>query len=88
MWDMSVNDFGLGWFLAMSFGMVAFWALVIWGVLAFARGWRSSHPEPAGLPPEQPLDILQRRLARGEIAAEEFERDRDVLLHEPRGTPA
>lgn len=68
----------LGW-LVMSVGMVAFWGLVIWGIVALVRGGSSSsrEPEPAG---ERPLEILQRRLARGEISVEQYEELRDALL--------
>jgi len=37
-WDM--HDAGWGWWLLMSLGMVAFWALVVYGVVVLARGFR------------------------------------------------
>jgi putative membrane protein len=65
-----------GWFV-MSIGMVAFWALVIWGIVVLIRG---TSPQPPRADPERPLDVLQSRLARGEISVEEYERLRDALI--------
>jgi putative membrane protein len=78
MWDM--HDVGAGWWIVMSLGMIAFWALVIWAVAAAARGMSadrrrqdSSTDEPG------PIETLQRRLARGEISPEEYRRLRETL---------
>ncbi|HEX5241205.1 MAG TPA: SHOCT domain-containing protein [Candidatus Limnocylindrales bacterium] len=67
--------------------IVAFWALVIVGVV-FAVRWliradRNSRlppgpPAPSG-PRDDPLEILRQRYARGEIDEEEFERRRRTL---------
>ena len=45
-------------------------ALAIWAVRTF------SGPRPSGQ--ESPLDVLKRRLAAGEISAEEYEKTRRV----------
>jgi putative membrane protein len=70
-------DFGWG----MGFGwifMVAFWALVILGVIYLVKlisgGSKSSGEH------ETALDILKKRYAKGEISKEEFEaRKKDIL---------
>lgn len=70
-------DYGLG----MGFGwifMVAFWALVILGVVylvkLIAGGSTSSKIN------ESALDILKKRYAQGEISKEEFEsRKKDIV---------
>ena len=63
---------GLSW-LAIVAGIVL---LVIWAVRAMPRtAAMASAPANA----ETPLDILARRLAMGEISAEEYERSRDLL---------
>jgi putative membrane protein len=85
MWYM--HDIGWGWWLLMSVGMVAFWALVIWGIVTFARGG-SSNPQPLQKDPDRPLEILQRRLARGEISVEQYQKLRDALIGERERTPA
>ena len=64
---------GMGWWWVFgSVWMVAFWAivigLVVWGIKQFSGGRR------AGLDQEEtPIEIAQRRLARGEISKEQFE---------------
>jgi putative membrane protein len=76
------HDVGWGWWLLMSLGMVAFWGLLIYGVALLAR--RGSGPSaPEARPPEPPLNVLQRRLAAGEISVDEYERLRDALLDPP-----
>ncbi len=72
-----MHDIGWGWWLLMSLGMVAFWGLVIWAIVALARGDRPAREEPRD--DDRPLDILQRRLARGEISVTEYEELRDSL---------
>ncbi|HEX6744555.1 MAG TPA: SHOCT domain-containing protein [Solirubrobacteraceae bacterium] len=86
MWHM--NDLGWGWWLLMSVGMVAFWALLIYGVVWLARGASSQAP-PAPQPPapESPQQVLERRLAAGDIDVEEYERLRAVLDKESARPP-
>jgi putative membrane protein len=62
----------------MSIGMVAFWGLVIWGVVALVRAGKSGRGQQA-LESDRPLDILHRRLAPGEISTDEYEELRDAL---------
>ncbi len=65
-----------GWLL-MSLGMVAFWGLVIWAVWYLATSLtQSSHPIRR---PREAKHILDERLARGEIDAEEYRRLRDLM---------
>lgn len=56
-----------GW---MGHGMWMFWILVI-GFVIFFVARRADTPERKS---EAPVEILRRRLARGEITEEEFER--------------
>ena len=58
---------GLWWF---------FW-MVLSGVLVF-YGW-GSPSEKRRRPRESPLDVLQRRLASGEIAPEQYEQRKALL---------
>jgi putative membrane protein len=70
---------GLQWWgwLLMSLGMVVFWGLVIWAIWYFVTSLtRSSHLHQR--PPEA-KGILDERLARGEIGAEEYRRLRDLI---------
>lgn len=64
--------------------MIGFWALLIWGIWALishaSRGQGGQHrddePRRDG---QQARQILDERLARGDIDAEEYHRLRDVL---------
>ncbi len=70
-----------GWLLG-AIGTVVFWGLVIWAIwyLVTAFTTRRSEPGPRGADPKR---ILDERLARGEIDAEEYVRLRDLM----GGTP-
>ncbi|MHB1612777.1 MAG: SHOCT domain-containing protein [Actinomycetes bacterium] len=66
-----------GWLLG-AIGMVAFWGLVIWAIWYFVTAVtrRPEDRQPANSDPKR---ILDERLARGEIDAEEYRHLRDVL---------
>jgi putative membrane protein len=70
-----MGDWGGGWWIAMVFMMVIFWAaviaLVVWAVRSFAGPRHDTRT---------PLDIARERLARGEISEEEFERIKRQLV--------
>jgi putative membrane protein len=73
--------YGWGWgdWLAMSLMMVAFWALLIGGIVYVVRSLGRRHDD------ERPrtrtaADILEERFAKGEIDEEEFKNRRDALL--------
>lgn len=75
------GDGGWGWagWLVMTLMMVAFWGLVVWGLVAIFRGTtRSDDGNTAGRT-RDPLEILDERFARGEIDAEEYRARQDVL---------
>lgn len=57
-------------------GMIAFWALLIWGAVHVA-----SHAQSLGgsRRDDSPLDILEQRFARGEIDREDYETRRRAL---------
>lgn len=70
------SDVGAGWMIVMMLGMVLFWGLVIVGAVwllreAIVRG----HREPG----TDPLAILDRRLAEGQISVEEYEQRKSTL---------
>ncbi len=76
-----------GWLL-MTLSMVAFWGLIIWGIVAIFRGSGGNWRRPDRPDPEQ---ILAERFAAGEIDEEEYHRRLETLrsahwrLGEPRG---
>lgn len=75
-----MGDWGAGWWILMAFMMVAFWGLVIVGV-----GWliRALMAERHGHGGASPIELLDRRLASGEISPEEYRERRAVLRGEP-----
>ena len=78
-----MHDFGWGWGVLMVIGTVAFWALVIYGIVWLARGGATTQQrsEPR---PEDPKEILKRRLAAGEISIDEYDRLQETIQARPR----
>ena len=66
-WDM--HDGG-GWWVVMMVAMLLFWALVIAGVVWLIRA--SGRAKGA-------MDLLDERLATGDISIEDYERRREIL---------
>jgi putative membrane protein len=73
MWS---NGMGWGGWLLMSLTTVAFWALIIFGIVAvFGGGWRT-----AGRRRDDTAEqILAERFARGEISEEEYRSRKSIL---------
>lgn len=63
---------GWGWF-AMTVLMIAFWGVIVWAVVALARGER---PRVSTTDPET---LLARRFAAGEIDEDEYRSRLDIL---------
>ena len=59
---------GFGWLF-----MVVFWGLVIWAIIALARGGSGNEKG------KSPLEILRERYAKGEIDQKEFEEKKKDL---------
>ncbi|WP_062465161.1 SHOCT domain-containing protein [Demequina soli] len=76
---------GIGW-LGMGLFWIALIALIVWLVVRLASG--DGRPQaPAAAPPasrETALEILDRRLAHGEIDVDTYRASRDAL-REPGG---
>lgn len=75
-WGMHDGDVGVGWMIVMMLGMIIFWGLVVVAVVwlfreAIGRGHHGSGADP--------LAILDRRLAEGQISVEEYEQRRKTL---------
>ena len=70
----------------MWIGMIIFWGLVIWGIYAIVTSYRRSGggegAAGAGQGPrgDGALRILDERLARGEIDADEYRRLRELII--------
>lgn len=65
---------GVGWggWILMTLAMVAFWALVVLAVVAIFRGTQRPWSSPGVH--RDPFEILDERLARGEIDEDEYHR--------------
>lgn len=75
-WD---HDLAWGGWLVMMIGMSGFWILVALLVVALMRSDLRGGP---GGP--DPREILERRLARGEIDVEEYQERLDALTQDHR----
>jgi putative membrane protein len=73
------------WEVALTWvGMIAFWGLLGWAIYALVTSaTRRQGPGSGG---EDARQILDQRLARGEIDTEEYQRLRDVIAG--RGDPS
>jgi putative membrane protein len=74
------ND-GLGWggWILMTLVMLAFWALVIFGIVAVFRGLSGNGQSATPRQDRDPQRILDERFARGEIDADEYHARQQVL---------
>lgn len=73
---------GMGWtgWLFMSLTALAFWALVVFAVVALFKGSGGvTRPTSRGSDDHDPGRILDQRFARGEIDAEEYHARKSVL---------
>jgi putative membrane protein len=67
-----------GWL--MLIGMVIFWGLVIWGIVALVRANSRNSYNNDGQHSESALELLKKRYARGEINKAEFEEKKKDLI--------
>ena len=74
------DSMGWGGWLLMTLAMVAFWALVVFAVVALFRG---TEPRTDRRTPEQ---ILDERFARGEIDEVEYQARRHALHADHHGS--
>lgn len=78
MWNYGMG-FGMGWgtWLLMALSTIGFWVLVAYVVRALIQGRPATPAAPSS--GAEPLRLLEERLARGEIDAEEYQRTRRLL---------
>lgn len=73
------HDRGDGWWILMAIGMVLFWGLVIVGAIWALRSLRADRRSPPAAPGSSAEEILDRRLAEGEIEIGEYRSRRAAL---------
>ena len=68
-----------GWWL-MPVGMIVFWGLIIWGIIALLRAnCRRSGVDSGAEHARSAMEILKARYVRGEITREEFEEKKQAI---------
>ncbi len=67
------------WMIPMMVGMILFWGLVIVGIVWLVRG--SLGPRDDGK--MSAVELLERRLAEGDLTVEEYRERRAVLTGRP-----
>jgi len=70
---------GFQWWMPLfGMGMMLFWVVVVGlAIWAFRNSFRSRNRSPDST--ETPIEILQKRFARGEITTEQFEEMQDSI---------
>ena len=79
-WGHHMGDWGAGWWILMAFLMVVFWGLVIVGAVWLVR---SLVGDRHGAGRATALELLERRLANGEISPDEYRERRAVRTGHP-----
>src|SRR4051812_14503926 len=75
-WGM--HDTGTGWWVVMLVSMLAFGAVVAFGAVWLFRQ-PSARSEPSSTTSETPREILDRRVATGEITPAEYQHRRSLI---------
>lgn len=75
-------DWDGGWWIVMAIGMILFWGLVILGIVWLVRELTRSRRTRRGDAEPDAVAILERRLASGEISADEYRERRAILRGE------
>lgn len=78
-----------GWWILMALGMILFWGLVIFMIAWVVRELRSraDHPDHSRRA-DDPMAILDRRLAEGAVSAGEYRQRKSILAGEPAAPPS
>lgn len=71
------------WWAPMMLGMILFWGLVVVGIVWLVRGGLSSGADKK----LGAVEVLERRLAEGDLTVEEYRERRAVLEGRPNGEP-
>ena len=82
--DWHHGEIGTGWWIVMMVLMVVFWAAVIAAMIWLVRAAAVGGVERRA---PGPKEVLERRLAAGEIGIEEYERVSAALDRSPVGSP-
>lgn len=84
MYGWHMQSWGAGGWLLMALMMLLFWGVVVFGIIALVRYLASPGDRGTKGEPENPRQVLDLRLARGEIDEAQYSRLLDVLNKEPQ----
>jgi putative membrane protein len=71
-----------GWWIMMAIGMILFWTVVVLGIVWIVRELTGRHPRASRRDDtDDPLAILDRRLAEGAISSDEYRERREILIN-------
>lgn len=70
-------DWNGGWGVVMMIGMILFWAVVIVAIVWLIREFGS--PRARAHPDDDPLRVLDRKLAEGSISPDDYRERREIL---------
>ena len=68
------------WWMLMAAGWLLIWGLVVWWVVSLVRARDGSRNDPGG----SAREVLDRRLAEGEISVEDYQRLREAMRRPTR----
>ena len=74
--DHHMDDWGAGWWVLMALMMIVFWGLLILGAVWLVRMLRHERRGDGGT---SAIELLDRRLASGEISPEEYQQRRALI---------
>jgi putative membrane protein len=75
MWPYMMGGFGWGgWFMPIL--LIAFWGLVLWGIIALVRYTLYHNARHS----DSPLETLKLRYSRGEVTKAEYEEKKKELV--------
>ena len=72
------NGMGWGGWIVMTLTMLAFWSLVVFGVIAIFRGDRERETS-RGASERDPMQIVDEGFARGDIDLDEYHARQEAL---------
>jgi putative membrane protein len=75
-----------GW-VFMVLGNIVIWGLIFAFIIWLVQDWRGREQQRGTTTGPSAKEILDRRLAAGEIDSEEYERVRRILAQPPEGQP-
>ncbi len=64
----------------MMIPMFLLWGLIVWGIVALARGVSTTGSSGHSNQTDSALEILKRRYARGEVNKQEYEERKNELI--------